>query len=145
MAPYITRVSGRFTYEVRPTMPLPRRSAAVIILLLTSLACASVPSRSIPGQGGPETPPASGPPTPSGEPAAPPADRENTGGAKTAGTEVQKVIDAMEDLYNSGLEAHKAGRYAEARDYFDQAIEAALSANVDIDSQPALRKSYEET
>ncbi len=126
-------------------MPLPRRSAAVCILLLTSLACASVPSRSIPGQGSPEAPPTSGPSTPSGEPAAPPADRENAGGAKTAGAEVQKVIDAMEDLYNSGLDAHKAGRYAEARDYFDQAIEAALSANVDIDSEPALRKSYEET
>src|SRR5881296_3317679 len=126
-------------------MLLSKRSAAAFILLLTSLACASVPSHSVPGQGTPEAPPAApGPATPPGEPAAPPADREASGGAKTTGAELQKVIDTMEDLYNSGLEAQKAGRYAEARDYFDQAVEAVLSSNVDIDSEPALRKSYEE-
>ncbi|HEU5182467.1 MAG TPA: LysM peptidoglycan-binding domain-containing protein [Candidatus Polarisedimenticolia bacterium] len=57
---------------------------------------------------------------------------------------VGAVIEAMQDLYNSGLEAHKAGRFDEARDYFDQAVETALNGPVDIDANVALKAAYEE-
>jgi membrane-bound lytic murein transglycosylase D len=50
----------------------------------------------------------------------------------------------MQDLYGSGLEAHKAGRYDEARDYFDRAVETALNSEVVIDSAPTLKAAYEE-
>lgn len=56
----------------------------------------------------------------------------------------QMVIDAMEDLYNTGLDAHKAGRYEEARSYFDQAVETALNSGLEIDSAPILKIAYEE-
>jgi len=54
------------------------------------------------------------------------------------------IIEAMQELYNTGLEAHKAGRYEEARDYFDQAVTAGLDAEVPIDSNPDLKAAYEE-
>ena len=57
---------------------------------------------------------------------------------------VQTVIDAMGDLYNTGLDAHKAGRYEEARSYFDQAVETALNSGLEIDSDPILKSAYEE-
>ncbi|HEV8335541.1 MAG TPA: LysM peptidoglycan-binding domain-containing protein [Candidatus Polarisedimenticolia bacterium] len=56
----------------------------------------------------------------------------------------QKVIETMQELYTSGLDAHKAGRYDEARDYFDKAVETALNSDVEIDTDAALKSAYED-
>ena len=81
---------------------------------------------------------------PAPKPPEPPAVLEDEAETAPAGDKVSQIIDTMQDLYNSGLDAHKAGRYDEARDYFDRAVETALNAEVAIDATPALKSSYEE-
>jgi peptidoglycan lytic transglycosylase D len=122
-------------------MPPQRLSCAAIFLLLTATACASVPTQSTRDQSSaPPQEKSSSQHAPKGESAAPEAALQP---AKES-SRVQKLIEAMDDLYNSGLDAHKAGRYDEARDYFDQAVDAALNSDLDIDSDPALKAAYEE-
>ncbi len=81
------------------------------------------------------------PPAP---PAEDPAYFEPTPEVLTEEQKAQRVIETMQELYGAGLDAHKAGRYDEARDYFDQAVEAALDSEVEIDSEPSLRVAFEE-
>jgi membrane-bound lytic murein transglycosylase D len=58
--------------------------------------------------------------------------------------EVIEVRQVMDEAYESGLEAYKAGRFDEAREHFDRAVEVVLSSEVDLQTQPALRKAFEE-
>jgi membrane-bound lytic murein transglycosylase D len=57
---------------------------------------------------------------------------------------VVEVRQEMEEAYESGLEAYKAGRFDEAREHFDHAVEVVLSSEVDLQTQPALRKAFDE-
>ena len=119
--------------------------ALLLLILAFSVSCATVSSQS-------SSHPVS--PAPSAAAAKPAAAPEETGVPASAADEAapahtgkgrtQEIIDAMQELYSSGLDAHKAGRYDEARDYFDKAVETALNGDVDIDSHPALKAAYEE-
>jgi len=130
-------------------MPFQKTFPLSLALLIGTVACASVSSKSTvhpvaPGSG-PATAVATNVPK-GGVPKAsePPAVLEDEAVSAPAGDKVSQLIDTMQDLYNSGLDAHKAGRYDEARDYFDRAVETALNADIDIDATPALKSSYEE-
>ncbi len=118
---------------------------AAIFLILTATACASVPSQTVRDQSSAPPPAASSekvapePAPPEGARSAEPPAEPASGQAK-----VQKLIETMQDLYSAGLDAHKAGRYDEARDYFDQAVDAALGSGIEIDSDPGLKAAYEE-
>lgn len=121
------------------------RLALALLLLVITVSCASVSSQS---SSHPVSPaPATGV---AGTPSAPSESNlqgvveDEVAQPRQAKNKTQVVIDAMQDLYTSGLDAHKAGRYDEARDYFDRAVETALDSNVDIDSDPALKAAYEE-
>ncbi len=127
-------------------MPPQRLLPLVLLLSLATAACASRHNSSgarpvsvIPASATPLLTPATASETSdSGQESA--KDPQAAAPSDKAGT----VIEAMQDLYNSGLEAHKAGRFDEARDYFDQAVETALNGPVDIDSNIALKAAYEE-
>ncbi|PYQ10481.1 MAG: hypothetical protein DMH00_11085 [Acidobacteria bacterium] len=123
-------------------MPTQRLLPLALIFLFFAVSCASVKSHPLePTPGSGSTSPSSALPK-APVPGAPVPPRS----ARTAVEDerVQKIIDAMQDLYNSGLEAHKAGRYDEARDYFDQAVDTALSGEPEIDTHPDLKSAYEE-
>ena len=120
-------------------MPFQKTFPLSLALLIGTVACASVSSKSTvhpvaPGSG-PATAVATNVPK-GGVPKAsePPAVLEDEAVSAPAGDKVSQLIDTMQDLYNSGLDAHKAGRYDEARDYFDRAVETALNADIDIDA-----------
>ena len=127
-------------------MPAQRLLPLVLLLSLATAACASGHASS--GARPASVNPASAPPLVTSE-AAPETSDSGQEPAKDPGAvaptdKAGAVIEAMQDLYNSGLEAHKAGRFDEARDYFDQAVETALNGPVEIDSHAALKSAYEE-
>jgi len=126
-------------------MPPQRVHLAGLFLLLTATACASLPSPYVSDQSSDNRPPAvSETVTPPAAPEEEPFPQEPAEAAPAGQSEAQKLIESMQELYGSGLDAHKAGRYDEARDYFDQAVETALGSDVAIDSDPALKAAYEE-
>ncbi len=57
---------------------------------------------------------------------------------------VVQVRRAMQEAYEIGLEAYQAGRFDEAREHFDQAVDVILSSDIDLNSQPALRGEFDE-
>ena len=57
---------------------------------------------------------------------------------------VVETREQMEEAYQSGLEAYKAGRFAEAKIHFDRAVDVVLGSGLDLSEQPALRKAFDE-
>jgi peptidoglycan lytic transglycosylase D len=57
---------------------------------------------------------------------------------------IQGIREQMDESYQTGLDAYRAGRYDEAKEYFDKAVDVVLSSEIDLDTQPALRKSFDE-
>jgi len=126
-------------------MRFQRLLAAALLFLLATAACATAPTHSNPDQPLPTKPaPSSEKRTPDVNSPVGRDSEERRESEPAVSAKTQRIIDAMQDLYNSGLEAHKAGRFEEARDYFDQAVETALNSGLDIDSEPPLKKVYEE-
>ena len=124
-------------------MPPQRLLPLAILISIATLSCASVSSRTS-GRPSAPAPVAVNTPAPAEEPALQATLEDETGPAPKAGSRVQQIIDSMQDLYGAGLDAHKAGRFDEARDYFDRAVETALNSEVEIDSAPTLKVAYEE-
>jgi membrane-bound lytic murein transglycosylase D len=123
-------------------MPSKKLVAAPLFILLC-VACSHVQPRTTP-----EAPVAAETPAVhengDGDAGAPAAARQAVPDEGTPQDRVRAVMDQIQELYGAGLEAHKAGRFDEARDYFDQAVEAALDSNLEIDSEPELQRAYEE-
>jgi len=57
---------------------------------------------------------------------------------------VRQVREQMEEAYQAGLEAYQAGRFDEAKEHFDHAVDIVLSSDVDLDEQPAFKKAFDE-
>jgi membrane-bound lytic murein transglycosylase D len=57
---------------------------------------------------------------------------------------IQQVRQQMEEAYQAGLEAYQAGRFEEAREHFDRAVDVVVSSDLDLDEYPALRKTFDE-
>ncbi|MCI0658820.1 MAG: tetratricopeptide repeat protein, partial [Acidobacteria bacterium] len=122
-------------------MPPQRLLPLVLLILIGTISCASVSSTARPTEPGPV---ATTTPAPSDEPASQATLEDQPAPAPKATDRIQQLIDSMQELYGAGLDAHKAGRYDEARDYFDRAVETALNSEVQIDSAPTLKAAYEE-
>ncbi len=126
-------------------MPPQRLLPLALLLLAVTVSCASVSSRSSARPSEPAPGPvATTAPAPADEPSLQATLEDEPRPAPKAGDRIQQLIDSMQELYGTGLEAHKAGRFDEARDYFDRAVESALNADVEIDSSPTLKAAYEE-
>src|SRR3989442_11445554 len=50
----------------------------------------------------------------------------------------------MDEEYQAGLEAYQAGRFDEAKDHFDRAVDVVLSSDLTLSEQPTLKKAFEE-
>ncbi len=57
---------------------------------------------------------------------------------------VVDVRSRMEEAYQSGLGAYRAGRFDEAKEYFDFAVDVVLSSGIDLTEQPALKRAFDE-
>src|SRR5262245_52108827 len=57
---------------------------------------------------------------------------------------VRELREQMEEAYQSGLEAYQAGRFDEAKEHFDRAVDCVLSSDVDLNQQPAFKKAFDE-
>ncbi|MGH9750734.1 MAG: LysM peptidoglycan-binding domain-containing protein, partial [Candidatus Polarisedimenticolia bacterium] len=58
--------------------------------------------------------------------------------------EAQRVRQQMEEAYEAGLEAFQAGRFDEARDHFDRAVEVVIGSDVNLNEHPGLKKAFDE-
>ena len=57
---------------------------------------------------------------------------------------VRAVREEMEEAYQDGLEAYQAGRFDEAKEHFDRAVDAVLSSDIKLTDHPALKKAFDE-
>lgn len=57
---------------------------------------------------------------------------------------VREVREQMEEAYQAGLEAYQAGRFDEAKEHFDRAVDLVLTSDVDLSGQPAFKKAFDE-
>ena len=57
---------------------------------------------------------------------------------------VREVRDQMEEAYQAGLEAYQAGRFDEAKEHFDRAVDIVISSDIDLAEQPALKKAFDD-
>ena len=83
----------------------------------------------------------------SGDPAVPVGARETTPDRtrrESVPTHVREIREQMEEAYQAGLEACQAGRFDEAKEHFDRAVDLVLSSDVDLSVQPALKKAFDE-
>ena len=125
-------------------MPPQKLLPLAILLLVGTASCASVASHSTTRPSSPAPSAVASAPAPSEASALQATLEDEPGPAPRSTDKIQGIIDAMQDQYNAGLDAHKAGRYDEARDYFDRAVETALNSDVQIDAVPTLKAAYEE-
>jgi peptidoglycan lytic transglycosylase D len=123
-------------------MPPQRLLPLALLILLGTISCASSRSAARPSEPGPVAVTATTPAP--DDPASQATLEDQPAPAPKATDRIQQLIDSMQELYGAGLEAHKAGRFDEARDYFDRAVETALNSEVVIDSAPTLKAAYEE-
>lgn len=83
----------------------------------------------------------------SGDPAVPVGARETTPDRTrrdSVPTRVREIREQMEEAYQAGLEAYQAGRFDEAKEHFDRAVDLVLSSDVELSGQPALKKAFDE-
>src|SRR5258705_5925451 len=59
-------------------------------------------------------------------------------------THVREIREQMDEAYQAGLEAYQAGRFDEAKEHFDRAVDLVISSDVDLSGQPALKKAFDE-
>src|SRR5204862_5350153 len=80
------------------------------------------------------------------ESAAPSGTRETTPdrGRESLPEDVQKIKDGMDEAYQDGLEAYQAGRFQEAKEGFDRAVDIVLSSGLDLDQYPGLRGAFDD-
>jgi membrane-bound lytic murein transglycosylase D len=126
---------------------------------LAAVACATTATSSRPQ---PEQPVASaapardGAPAPSAETAAAsgsnqdavsPASREVTPDRtrrEVVPVRVREIREQMDEEYQAGLEAYQAGRFDEAKEHFDRAVDLVITSDINLDEQPALKRAYDE-
>jgi membrane-bound lytic murein transglycosylase D len=58
--------------------------------------------------------------------------------------DVQSVRDQMDEAYQSGLEAYQSGRFSEAKEDFDRAVDVVLSGGINLDDYPSLKAAFDE-
>jgi peptidoglycan lytic transglycosylase D len=63
---------------------------------------------------------------------------------ETVPAAVKQVRAQMDEAYQAGLDAYQAGRFDEAKDYFDRAVDIVLGSDVNLAEQPALKKAFDE-
>jgi membrane-bound lytic murein transglycosylase D len=128
-------------------------------LVLLTAACAttgtsapdSSPAAVPQGESGPAAPPATTDPAAvagdQADRAVPVVARETTPDRtrrESVPQHVREVREQMEEAYQSGLEAYQAGRFDEAKEHFDHAVDIVLSSDVNLDEQPAFKKAFDE-
>src|SRR5262245_2625613 len=129
------------------------------LLALLSLACASTGSEISDASPVPASPPEARPADTSSGPeraavsegqddrAVPVVARETTPDRtrrESVPEHVREVRSQMEEAYQAGLEAYQAGRFDEAKEHFDRAVDLVLSSDIDLDEQPAFKKAFDE-
>ncbi|HYV85562.1 MAG TPA: transglycosylase SLT domain-containing protein, partial [Patescibacteria group bacterium] len=57
---------------------------------------------------------------------------------------VQSIREQMDEAYQSGLEAYQAGRFSEAKEHFDHAVDVVLSSGLDLSEYPSLKAAFDE-
>jgi len=57
---------------------------------------------------------------------------------------VAHVRARMGEAYESGLEAYQAGRFDEAKEHFDTAVDAVLTSGLDLSEEPELSEAFDE-
>ena len=57
---------------------------------------------------------------------------------------VQAIRDQMDEAYQVGLEAYQAGRFSEAKEHFDHAVDVVLSSGLDMTEYPSLKSAFDE-
>ena len=68
-------------------------------------------------------------------------DRTRRGDPPAAVTEAR---ERMDDAYENGLEAYRAGRFDEAKEHFDRAVDVVLSSGIDLSEYPAVKGAFDE-
>ena len=81
-----------------------------------------------------------------GESVPPGGSRETTPDRAREGLpeDVQRIKEGMDDAYQVGLEAYQAGRFQEAKEGFDRAVDLVLSSGLDLDQYPGLRAAFDD-
>jgi membrane-bound lytic murein transglycosylase D len=59
-------------------------------------------------------------------------------------TLVVEVGARMQEAYEDGLEAYRAGRFDEAKGHFDRAVDVVLSSGLDLSEYPAVKSDFDE-
>lgn len=57
---------------------------------------------------------------------------------------VAHVRARMDEAYESGLEAYQAGRFDEAKEHFDAAVDTVLTSGLDLSEEPELSGAFDE-
>ena len=128
---------------------IPKTLLALLPALALTLSCASTGGAKPASSGGsaPSAPQRSGPIDPSGGVFRNPAVRETTPDRtrrEPPPEEVRAVREEMEDAYQNGLEAYRAGRYDEAKEHFDRAVDVVLGSSLELADHPALQKVFDD-
>ncbi|HZM70283.1 MAG TPA: LysM peptidoglycan-binding domain-containing protein [Candidatus Cryosericum sp.] len=91
--------------------------------------------------------PASNPDAESASPAPPAVSGEVTPDRTRRGDPpgaVTQVHERMDEAYENGLEAYRAGRFDEAKELFDQAVDVVLSSGFNLSEYPGLKGAFDD-